>query len=408
MHYEYSTSTPFLHANSASAPLEDALALAALGFRIHPLEAGKKKPHLKGYQDFATTDEAQIRQWWTRWPHANPGIICGAGSSILILDIDRRHGGDKSLAELEARYSELPITWTSQTRDGFHVYLRHPQDCVIQYGRLAPGIEVLGEGRNAVGVGTYLQADKDEPEHFYRWADFPRPSDIPLADLPHWVRLIAFERGLVEQTPLPRLSTQTLGTSQVKAQKTRLHSGGIGEGGEGENSPTTGVLLLAESSTSLLEMSDLPSHIDKEFISSLFARWDVTKRCLDVLGLSHVMRTNQKFRCIIHRESDPSACIFKSDYNGGEYRYADHHSGKHEGTEKTLTCSLITVYFAKKTGLPLTTRLNAPSYVTWALRLLIEAGVLPPHVIKAPRLKGEMTFYEGVYVAMERKPGMLL
>jgi hypothetical protein len=394
--HDYTRSTPNLHQNSTSPKLQRALALAKLGFRVHPVEDGTRKPHLTGYADLATTDEAQLREWWARWPDANPGIICGPESGILILDVDKRNGGDTSLADLEAQYGELPVTWTVETRDGWHYYFRHPGDCSIRYGKLAPGIELLGAGRNAVGAGSYRRADKDGPEHTYEWLDCQRPTDIPLADLPHWLRLRAFERGLVQASTLPRLSTQTLGTSQVKAQKTRLHSGDDGEAGEGKISPTTGVLLLAESSTPLLEMSDFPAHIDKDFISALFTRWDVTKRCLDVLGLSHVTRTNQKFRCIIHRESDPSACIFKSAYNGGEYRYADHHSGKHEGTETTLTCSLITVYFAKKTGLPLTTRLNAPSYVTWALRLLIEAGVLPPHIIKAPRLKGETTFYEQV------------
>jgi bifunctional DNA primase/polymerase-like protein len=378
--------------------LASALALAKLGFRIHPLEAGKKKPHLKGYPDLATTNEAQLCQWWERWTQANPGIICGRDSGIVILDIDRRDGGDESLADLEARHGELPLTWTVQTLDGFQLYLRHPSDCFIRYGLLAPGIELLAHGRNAVGVGSYRKADADGAEHWYAWQDCQRPSDIPLADIPHWVRLIAYERGLVQTEISPSSQAQTSRASQVESQKQPSRSleqeGGRKGKAETPFQPTPGVFLLASSSTSLLEMSDVPPKIDKPYIKGLFSDWCVVRRCLEALGLSHVTDTGQKFRCILHREKDPSASIFRA--HDGEYRYSDYHAGKHEGADAPPTYSLTSVYYAKHTGLPLTTRLKASSYVTWSLRLLVDAGVLPPYVLKAPKLQGECTFYEQV------------
>ena len=75
-----------------------ALSLARLGFTVHPLENRSKKPHLKDYKRLATADEPTIIGWWERWPDANPGIVVPQGR--IRIDIDRRRGGDRSLAIL--------------------------------------------------------------------------------------------------------------------------------------------------------------------------------------------------------------------------------------------------------------------------------------------------------------------
>jgi hypothetical protein len=61
-----------------SSPLEYALAYAREGFAVFPCKPRDKKPPLTahGFID-ATRDEAQIRQWWTRWPNANVAIATG-------------------------------------------------------------------------------------------------------------------------------------------------------------------------------------------------------------------------------------------------------------------------------------------------------------------------------------------
>jgi len=76
---------------------QNAIALAQRGLHVHPLVPRDKAPLLEGYQSLATTDEATIHQWWEEWPNANVGIISGAASSTFVLDIDRRHGGERSL-----------------------------------------------------------------------------------------------------------------------------------------------------------------------------------------------------------------------------------------------------------------------------------------------------------------------
>jgi Bifunctional DNA primase/polymerase, N-terminal len=40
----------------------------------------------------ATTDQRQIRTWWTRWPNANVAIATGATSGFVVLDADGPEG----------------------------------------------------------------------------------------------------------------------------------------------------------------------------------------------------------------------------------------------------------------------------------------------------------------------------
>ena len=40
-------------------------------------------------------DEVQIHRWWTEWANANVGIVTGAQSGLIVLDIDPRNGGEE-------------------------------------------------------------------------------------------------------------------------------------------------------------------------------------------------------------------------------------------------------------------------------------------------------------------------
>lgn len=49
---------------------------------------------------------------------ANVGIATGPASSLVVLDIDPRHGGDDSLADLQSEHGALPLTVTALTGGG--------------------------------------------------------------------------------------------------------------------------------------------------------------------------------------------------------------------------------------------------------------------------------------------------
>ncbi len=67
----------------------------------HECSSVGKHPRTKHGLKDATTDKESIRSWWDEWPDANVGIVAGAESGLVVLDVDPRHGGDESLRRLE-------------------------------------------------------------------------------------------------------------------------------------------------------------------------------------------------------------------------------------------------------------------------------------------------------------------
>jgi Bifunctional DNA primase/polymerase, N-terminal len=115
-----------------------ALTYAAKGWHVFPAmfgPEGEKKSHKAGeYSNGnnwgATTDEAEIRRDFGRWPDAI-GIVTGAISGIFVVEADTIEGhgvdGIASLQELEAKHGALPATLMGGTPTGsIHRYFKHP------------------------------------------------------------------------------------------------------------------------------------------------------------------------------------------------------------------------------------------------------------------------------------------
>jgi hypothetical protein len=99
-----------------------ALWWAIRGYRVFPCAPRSKRPITEhGFKD-ATTDLAAIEAAWTANPEANIGLATGNG--LLVIDPDKRNGGDVKLAELEAVFGPLPRDFVVKTSDGFHIYLQ--------------------------------------------------------------------------------------------------------------------------------------------------------------------------------------------------------------------------------------------------------------------------------------------
>jgi len=85
-----------------------------------------------------------LREWLDRWPGADWAVLTGR-SRLLLLDVDPRHGGDRSLRQLCAEVP-LPRTLTVRTRSGgIHLYYRLPRRARLRkssVGELAEGLDV--------------------------------------------------------------------------------------------------------------------------------------------------------------------------------------------------------------------------------------------------------------------------
>jgi len=165
-----------------------------------------KHPRTTNGHKAATTDEAQIRTWWAQWPDANIGVATGEGVGFVVIDVDPRHGGDGTLGDLEAKYGRLPHTVEQLTGGGGrHLCFAYPGVYVKSRSDLRPGIDVKGDGGYIV-----VEPSLHESGHRYAFELSSYPGEVPLADMPGWLRDIVFEEpGRAVAHDAPR-STQRL------------------------------------------------------------------------------------------------------------------------------------------------------------------------------------------------------
>ena len=140
-----------------------------------------KHPRTEHGQKDASTDLETIQGWWKRWPDANVGIVTGALSRLVVLDVDPRHGGDVSLRDLEAQSGNLPSTVTSRTGGGGdHILFVHPGGQVKNRVSFLAGLDVRGDGGYIVAPPS-LHASGQR----YEWA--VAPDSLPLSQIPEWL-----------------------------------------------------------------------------------------------------------------------------------------------------------------------------------------------------------------------------
>ncbi len=147
----------------------------------------------------ASTDPNRIRAIFEAIPDGLLALATGTASGIVVVDIDPRNGGrvDPAL---------MPPTRCSATgNDGWHLFYRHPGTAVPNsQGRIAPGVDVRGEGGYAVlppSIHPYTH-------RAYRWAN-----TRPLIEMPPPL--------VVANRPAPA-------TDATRATAGRTNSGGGG------------------------------------------------------------------------------------------------------------------------------------------------------------------------------------
>lgn len=142
----------------------------------HPL--GEWRQH----QDQPMTLE-QVDEAWTTQPYANIGLVTGAKSGVVVLDIDPRHGGDIGLETLEHQYGKLPHTLESLTGGGGrHLIFKHPGTPVKNKVNLAPGVDVRGDGGLIV-----LPYSVHASGQRYEWELSSLPNQVKPAPMPEWL-----------------------------------------------------------------------------------------------------------------------------------------------------------------------------------------------------------------------------
>jgi len=165
--------------------LDMALKYAEQKIKIFPLTPGTKIPlkNTKGSKE-ATTDKTMIKDWWTKTPNANIGLVT---SNFFVLDIDTHsdeNNGFKSLETIVNTFGELPQTFSVTTgNDGLHLYFKKPLDVALsQRIGLAKGIDLKAHPNNYV-VAPPSQIKRDDNSI----GEYTVKNDEVVANPPQWL-----------------------------------------------------------------------------------------------------------------------------------------------------------------------------------------------------------------------------
>lgn len=179
--------------------LATALKYATMGWSVFPCKRGQKVPLTKNGCKAATTEQNQIRDWWTRWPNANIGIATGKASGLIVVDVDIKGdiNGSASFTALLNAHDALPGTLQVQTPSGgWHLYFTLPDGLELKnsVSKLGPGLDVRAEGGYVVAPPSVINGKPYV---------FENPHDGEIALLPDWLAAEIAKSG-----NSPRSSTQ--------------------------------------------------------------------------------------------------------------------------------------------------------------------------------------------------------
>jgi putative DNA primase/helicase len=159
-----------------------------------------KHPRISGWG--ATTDKATIETWFEMWgPDLNLGLLL---DGLMVLDVDPRHGGNESLAELEGVNGRLERRAVQRSGSGGAHFVFPARESVGIARGFRPGLDLL------TGKGAYVViAPSLHPcGGRYEWVHEPSPlsatrESIVLPDAPQWLLDAATTKSAVPTKTAP-------------------------------------------------------------------------------------------------------------------------------------------------------------------------------------------------------------
>ena len=172
-----------------------------MNFNYIPLHASSKIPLYEKWAD----------KYQTNKPEGNYGVLTGKINNIIVVDIDVKDGGLAKWNELIEIHDE-PETYTIKTGSGGYHYYFNYNEIIRNNNRLkidgiACGIDILTDGRFAVGVGSIHPKYKKK---------YTYDNQAPISDMPEWLLGIIVSsynvkpsNKEVNKTPLVQQTTNT-------------------------------------------------------------------------------------------------------------------------------------------------------------------------------------------------------
>lgn len=180
--------------------------LTQRGLIVQPAHRGKKYPVAMEWQNAEPMSGADIHETWTGGSPPNISVLTGERGGIFVVDVDV--AGRAHMPGLIAG-RDLPPTYVVKTPSGgFHLYYTYPPGHTIlnSQSKLAPGIDVRGNGGQVIGAGSVLEGG----------GAYVASNDKPIVDAPQWLidAVVAASR-IQPDEPSPDIS---IGYTEMSAQ----------------------------------------------------------------------------------------------------------------------------------------------------------------------------------------------
>jgi putative DNA primase/helicase len=170
-------------------PLHSVLPGPRCGCGNPDCDAIGKHPATSGWQNTIPSVPAAESTWRPGGRERGIGLVCGARSGMWAIDIDPRHGGDKTFQALVDQHGKVPPTWVLQSGrgEGLGLLFRWPADGDIRnsVGKIGPGVDVRGEGGFMVAPPSPHKTGGRA-----RWI-YPPGDEPPLSYGPDWLLELA-------------------------------------------------------------------------------------------------------------------------------------------------------------------------------------------------------------------------
>lgn len=163
--------------------LEYAKAYDKLGWVVMPIKPNDKRPIIKNWSKIQSNDETLDKFKDT----SNIGIIMGATSNLVCIDVDVKHtDGVATLEKLEEQLGELPQTVMSETPSGgIHYYFKYVKG-IRNRKNVGEGIDIQADGTQTVEAPSQIDGT------YYEWMN--SPFEYEIAELPQkWKQYLCEE-----------------------------------------------------------------------------------------------------------------------------------------------------------------------------------------------------------------------
>ena len=166
--------------------LDEAKIYHGLGLSVIPVRKDKK-PLIKWqpYQKEKAGPEKLI-EWWRKWPDANIGLVTGAISDFMVVDVDSQAGHD-ALSEFLPDNIQTPVVKTPS--GGWHYYFRY-QKGLVNRARVITDCDVRTDGGYVVAPASVGANGKA-----YSFVQGLGIRDVSLASMPDMLFSILQQAG---------------------------------------------------------------------------------------------------------------------------------------------------------------------------------------------------------------------